>query len=88
MKLFITNKKYFEEMFDDESRFVNTNREPLTSSQIHKQIFKQLSNQIDIDHSIPICILNQYDNGEGVAVFDFITKRDDIYYYQFSTTAS
>ena len=88
MKIFITNKKDFEDSFDEPSRFENTKREPLTSSQIHKNLFKKISNQITIEHSIPLCVLTEYDNGEGLAIFDFITKKGDILYYQYSTTVS
>ena len=88
MKVFITNKKYFEASFDEPSIFENTKREPLTSYQIHKNLFKKVSNQITIDNSIPLCVLTQYDNGDGLAIFDFITKKEDIYYYQYSTTVS
>lgn len=88
MKVFITNKSYFEESFDDHERFENTKREPLTSSQIHKNLFKKINNQITIDNSIPLCVLTEYDNGEGLAIFDFVTKKEDIYYYQYSTTVS
>ena len=88
MKVFITNKKFFEESFDDPSRFENTKREPLTSSKIHKNLFKKVSNQITIENSIPLCVLTEYDNGEGLAIFDFITKKEEVYYYQYSTTVS
>lgn len=86
MKLFITNKKDFENQFDN--GFDSSNREPLTSSQIHKEIFNKLNNDLTVKNSIPLLITNRYDNGEGVAVFDFITKKDEIYYYQYSGTAS
>jgi hypothetical protein len=88
MKLFITNKSYFEELFDDEHRFLNTNREPLNTRQIHKDLFNQLSISIDVENSIPLCLFTHYDKGEGIAIFDFITKKGDIYYYEFATTAS
>ncbi len=88
MKLFITNKNYFEEIFDNESRFLNTNREPLNTRQIHRDLFNQLSISIDVNNSIPLCLTTSYDNGEGIAIFDFITKKGDIYYYEFATTAS
>ena len=85
MKLFITNKDYFDEYFTIDP---NSKREPLSSKEIHKKLFTQLSKKIDINNSIPLCLLQSYDKGEGVAVFDFVTKKGDIYYYQFSTTAS
>ena len=88
MRIFITNKKEFEESFDEQERFENTKREPLTSSQIHKTLFKIISNQVTIENSIPLCVLTEYDNGEGMAIFDFITKKGEVLYYQYSTTVS
>jgi hypothetical protein len=88
MRIFITNKKEFEESFDEQERFENTKREPLTSSQIHKNLFKIISNQVTIENSIPLCVLTEYDNGEGMAIFDFITKKGEVLYYQYSTTVS
>ena len=88
MRIFITNKKEFEEFFDEQERFENTRREPLTSSQIHKNLFKIISNQVTIEDSIPLCVLTEYDNGEGMAIFDFITKKGEVLYYQYSTTVS
>lgn len=88
MRIFITNKAEFEESFDEQERFENTKREPLTSSQIHKNLFKIISNQVTIENSIPLCVLTEYDNGEGMAIFDFITKKGEVLYYQYSTTVS
>ena len=88
MRIFITNKKEFEESFDEQERFENTKREPLTSSQIHKNLFKIISNQVTIEDSIPLCVLTEYDNGEGMAIFDFITKKGEVLYYQYLTTVS
>lgn len=88
MRIFITNKKEFEESFDEQERFENTKREPLTSSQIHKNLFKKISNQVTIENSIPLCVLTEYDKGEGMAIFDFITKKGEVLYYQYSTTVS
>ena len=88
MRIFITNKKEFEESFDEQESLENTKREPLTSSQIHKNLFKIISNQVTIENSIPLCVLTEYDNGEGMAIFDFITKKGEVLYYQYSTTVS
>ena len=88
MRIFITNKKEFEESFDEQERFENTKREPLTSSQIHKNLFKKISNQVTIENSIPLCVLTEYDNGEGMAIFDFITKKGEVLYSQDSTTVT
>lgn len=88
MKLFITNKSDFEKVFDEPYRFENTNRNPLTSKQIHQKAFAILSKSIDIDHSIPLIITTSYDYGDGDVILDFINKRDDIYYYEYSGTVS
>ena len=87
MKLFITNKREFEKQFDDPSRFENTFFECFTTSKMHKDLFNQLFNQINVENSIPTCLTTPYGNGEGVAIFDFITKKDEVYYYQYSATA-
>lgn len=90
MKLFITNKKEFEEQFNNKNCCSNVKckRDCLTSGEIHKKLFNQLSLNLTIKHSIPLVLTEHYDKGDGIAVFDFITKKDDIYYYQFSCTAS
>lgn len=88
MKLFITNKNEFENQFDDSDRFNNTYRKPLTSNQIHKKAFSMLSLSIDVDHSIPMLLTPPCDDGEGIAVLEFKTKKNNIYYYEFLTTAS
>ena len=88
MKLFITNKKYFTDTFDATERFVNTNREPLTSSQIHKLAYNELKNSLDQKYSIPLGLTPPYDNGEGCCVFFFVNKKDDVYFYEYNTTAS
>lgn len=88
MKLFITNKKYFTDTFDEPERFVNTNREPLTSSQIHKKAFNELKNSIDSSMSIPLVLTPPYDYGEGCCVFIFKNKKEDVYFYEFNTTAT
>lgn len=87
MKLFITNKKYFTDTFDAPERFVNTNREPLTSSQIHKLAYNELKNSIDQKHSIPLELTPSYDYGEGCCVFFFVNKKDDVFFYEYNTTA-
>lgn len=89
MKLFITNQKEFKEQFDsDFDTLYNLRRNCLTSSEIHKRAFSILKKSIDIDYCIPIGITTNYDDGEGVVVFIFINKKDDVYYYEFSGTAS
>jgi hypothetical protein len=84
MKLFITNKEYFEEMFtldDYRDGFY------LTPKQIHQKAFNELKLSLDVEHSIPICLTPEYKD-LGNAIFDFVTKKGDVYYYEFTTTAS
>jgi len=89
MKLFITNKDYFTDFFDDQDRFINSYRKNYTSKEIHKKAFTQLSISIDVNHSIPLVLTPGYsEDGNGIVVFDFKAKKDDIYYYEYVTTAS
>lgn len=88
MKLFITNKDYFEEVYDDEARLANSHFEPLNSRQIHILAYNQLLKSIDIDHAIPLVLTPPYNNGEGLCIFDFQAKKGDIYYYSYATTVS
>lgn len=89
MKLFITNQREFKEQFDsDFDTLYNLSRNVLNSSEIHKRAFSILKKSIDLDHSIPIGITTNYDDGEGIVVFIFVNKKDDVYYYEFSGTAS
>lgn len=88
MKLFITNKRDFEAQLDCEDRFVNTNRDPLNTNQIHKKAFSQLFKSITEDGNIPVIIFERYDSGEGVCLFNFVNKKDDIYFYEYTGTAS
>lgn len=77
MKLFFINKKYFEELFDND--FDLTRR-------IHIEAFNELKQSISINNSIPLVLTPSYDS-DGVCLFDFVNKRGDIYFYQFTTTA-
>lgn len=89
MNLFITNKDYFTEFFDNQDRFINSNLRNYTSKEIHKKAFTELSISIDVKHSIPVTLTPSYsENGNGIVVFDFKAKKGDIYYYEFATTAS
>lgn len=88
MKLFITNRDYFEEFFNDENRR-NSIRNYYTAKEIHKLAFTELSKSIDINHVIPVILTPNYDDvGEGICIFEFETKRGDIYYYTYTGTAS
>lgn len=89
MKLFVTNQKEFIENFNqnfDEN--YKSKRNPLTSHQIHKIAFSILKKSVDIDGNIPIAITPHYDDGEGVAIFIFKNKKDDVFYYEYTGTAS
>jgi len=87
MKLFIINKDEFENQFDNQERFKDSDRGSLNSNQIHRKAYNILSLSIDIHNSIPLMLTPPYEDGDGIVIFDFITKKEDIYYYTFSTTA-
>lgn len=76
MKLFITNKKEFEDNFNDLA----------LTKKMHIEAFNELKLSIDSNYCIPLCLTPSYDN-DGCAILDFINKKDDIYFYQFTTTA-
>jgi len=76
MKLFITNKPYFEYTFE------NTE----ITKAVHKKAFNELKNSIDVNNSIPLMLTPSYDD-EGICLFYFVTKKEEIYFYEFGTTA-
>ena len=88
MKLFITNKPLFDEQFDSCTCNALCQRECLGSKLIHILTFNKLKNEVEVNNSIPLIIFQKYDNGEGIAIFDFVTKKGDVYYYEFTGTAS
>jgi TFIIF-interacting CTD phosphatase-like protein len=78
MKLFITNKKKFENSFDffDAQNF--------SSKEIHKFLYNQLLESVSTKNSIPFILLQEIDN-EGVeAEFRFKGYNNDIYFYEFN----
>lgn len=82
MKLFITNKPKLEDHFDslDESYF--------DSKKIHQIAYNMLRQSL-AEGNIPVVLLPRYSNSfSGVCVFDFKGFKDDIYFYEFSSTAS
>lgn len=80
MKLFITNKKEFEDTFDGiDSRSYSTKI-------IHQQAYNTLFRSVNINNSIPLVITSNYDE-EGVAIFDFHNYKDDVYFYNYTGTA-
>ena len=80
MKLFIINKPEFEETFDclDSKSF--------SSKLIHSEAYSQLMKSIEINNSIPLLLTPSYDEN-GIALFNFLSKKGDIYFYQFAGTA-
>ena len=75
MKLFILNKDHFEDVFGkDLSRIV------------HQRAYRELYNSL-AEYNIPLVLTPNYKE-EGVAIFDFKSKKGDIYFYEFATTAS
>ena len=83
MKLFITNKSYFEDSFKkDDYR----NGYYKTPKQIHQAAFNMLLSDVSKNH-IPITILANY-REEGYAILDFVKKNGEVYFYEYSTTIS
>ena len=82
MKIFITNKEYFEQVFD-----YDTNIKYKNSSQIHKALFNKIKTDISINNSIEINVMIPYsDFYDGDACFEFIGKNKDVFFYQFNGT--
>lgn len=78
MKLFITNKKEFENSFD----FFEAQN--FSSKEIHQFIYNKLFISISTQNSIPIIILQNIDlDGWKDAEFRFKGIKDDIYFYEF-----
>lgn len=82
MKLFITNKKDFDNVFNDE-----INNRYKTSKEIHQEAFNILKKSLDINNSIPLLLMPSYKD-DGVVLFDFVTKKEDVYFYEYNGTAS
>lgn len=82
MKLFITNKKELDSMFPEDG-----NNRYKTSKEIHKEAFKELELSINTKSSIPLCLTPSYKD-LGYVLLDFVNKKEDVYFYEFSTTAS
>lgn len=75
MKLFILNKDHFESVFGKD-----------LSRTIHQRAYRELYNSL-AEYNIPLVLTPNYKE-EGVAIFDFKSKKGDIYFYEFVTTAS
>lgn len=83
MKLFITNKDYFEESF---TRKDYRGGYYATPKEIHKRAFNQLQSSI-ANNNIPIILYAEYKDF-GDAIFEFKSKKGDIYFYEYIHTAS
>lgn len=77
MKLFIKNKKYFQNTF---------NNLQLTK-EIHKKAFNELKLSIDVNNSIPIWLTPEYKE-DGIVLFNLVSFNNEMYVYEFNTTAS
>ncbi len=80
MKLFITNKQEFENAFN------SLDSNSYGSQIIHSNAYNQLLLSIDVKNCIPLILTPSYDD-DGIAIFDFVTKKNEIYYYSFNGTA-
>lgn len=81
MKLFITNKKFFEQEFEDTG-----NSSYLNSNQIHILAYNQLKKSL-AEGNIPLSLTPNYKE-DGFALLDFVSRKDDIYFYEYTTTIS
>jgi hypothetical protein len=75
MKLFILNKKEFEDTFENNE----------ITNKVHKRAFKELETQINSECSIPLFLTPHYSD-EGMVLFEFYNKKDDVYFYKFNST--
>lgn len=80
MKLFITNKSIFENTIENENE-----REPSSynSFLIHKKAFNELQTFIVSKNAIPLQIAVEIDSEMNLVFFEFQTKKNDVYYYEF-----
>lgn len=81
MKLFITNRDNLMSEFPENPERKNTKK----GSQIHKDAFSILSIEIANNH-IPIILMTDYD-GDGLVLFEFQKKIDEVYFYEFTGIA-
>ena len=81
MKLFITNREEFSDNFPEtpKSKYIKK------GSEIHKNAFGELSKQV-ANNRIPIVLITDYDD-DGLVLFDFIKRIDEIYFYEYTGTA-
>ena len=82
MKIFITNKDYFDQVFDNELSENYKN-----SSQLHKALFNKINTDLSVNNKIEINVMIPYsDIFEGEACFEFIGKNKDVFFYTFNGT--
>lgn len=77
MKLFVTNKDYFESVLED------------LSPQIHKRAFTELKKSLEEEYNIPLFLMPiNSEEHESVSIFEFRRIVGDVYFYEFTGTAS
>lgn len=76
MKIFIINKKYFEEIIGERSKSVHIG--------LYNQIMKSISNQEDIEH----IFVNIDQKHEADAQFQFSHAWNNILFYNFISTVA
>lgn len=81
MKLFISNKADFDAQFPENP----LNNRCKKGSEIHKSAYAVLSIEIASNH-IPIVLITDYD-GDGLVLFNFQKKIDEVYFYEYTGTA-
>ena len=87
MKLFIINKRQFDNHFNDDDR-MNSRFEPLTRDEVFSGAVKQLSMHLAEFDSIPNYLQVVTDTADSVAMFEFSSRKKDInghetYFYTF-----
>ena len=86
MKVFITNKEEFEELFNyplDDIKYKN-------SRTIHKDLFNKVFSNFETKNLIEVVTLIPYKkyDGDGDCIFVFLGKNKDMFFYEFQSTAS
>jgi len=82
MKIFITNKDKFDEVFN-----YDENQNYKNSGQIHKALFNKITTDISVNNKIEINVCIPYsDIYDGDAMFEFIGKNKDVFFYTFNGT--
>ena len=82
MKLFISNKSVFQNTIDGHNEL---NLNSLNSYEIHKKAFAELQTYIVSKNAIPLQIAICIDDEMNLVFFEFLNKKNDVYYYEFQT---